>query len=184
VAKIFITGMPGSGKSTLGKNLSVHLSYPFFDLDQIIESMEKKKISEIFSTHGEAFFRTVEHKALNEFIKSKTLSDSYVLALGGGTPCFHDNMSLINQQGVSLFLDTDISIINERMMLQREVSKRPLIAHLKSNQLMADLQEKYEKRSAFYLQSHIKIKGDETLDSISFKVLNYWDLVLKSKSRS
>src|SRR6185503_20434689 len=99
--KIFLLGLPGSGKTTLGKELSNALRLPFVDLDSEIERLEGKKISEIFAANGEEYFRNLESSELRKRCTSK---GEFVMATGGGTPCFFDNMEWINRAGKSIFL--------------------------------------------------------------------------------
>ena len=89
----FIVGMPASGKSRLGKYISSITNLIFIDLDIEIEYKLNKKVKDIFETKGEKFFRKIETKTLKEIIKSKS---NFILATGGGTPCFNENMSIIN----------------------------------------------------------------------------------------
>ena len=97
----FIVGMPASGKSRLGKFISSRTNLKFFDLDEEIEKNIKMKVKEIFESRGEDFFRKNETKTLNNIISKE---DNFILATGGGTPYFNDNMTLINKSGISLFI--------------------------------------------------------------------------------
>ena len=84
----------GSGKTTIGKYLSEKSYIPFFDLDTYIETKEKLSITDIFDKKGEIYFRKIEHLYLKEFLQD---NDSYVLSLGGGTPCYAGNMDIIKE---------------------------------------------------------------------------------------
>ena len=118
--KFIIVGMPGCGKSTMAKYLCSQTSLTFYDLDREIENKERKKIKEIFSDKGENYFRKVESIVLKKIIKEK---ENFILATGGGTPCFNDNMKIINKYGISIFLNTSIDILEERISTNK---KRPL----------------------------------------------------------
>lgn len=120
--KIYLIGMPGSGKSTFGKQLAGRLLLPFVDLDKEIENAEGATISSIFSTHGEPYFRRAESKMLNDWASS---TSSFVMATGGGTPCFHDGMGIINKTGVSVFLDVPAEELTRRMEPE---DHRPLLS--------------------------------------------------------
>ena len=98
---IFMIGMPSSGKSTLGKQIAKALSYEFIDLDQKIEFSEGKKIADIFSLHGEEYFRKIEAEQLRKI----PVNSRIIIATGGGTPCFHDGINYIKENGWSIFLD-------------------------------------------------------------------------------
>jgi len=110
--KFIIVGMPGSGKSTMAKYLCSQTSLTFYDLDKEIENNEGKKIKEIFRDKGENYFRKVESIVLKKIIKEK---ENFILATGGGTPCFNDNMKIINKYGISIFLNTSIDVLEERI---------------------------------------------------------------------
>ena len=165
--------MPGSGKTTLGKKLADYLDYPFLDLDQLIESRERISVAEIFAQKGEDHFRLCEHNALKSYISDDRLEKPGVLSLGGGTPCFHNNSELIRKHGISIFLNTPLSLIAERMELAGEISKRPLMAKAKSIGIREELGNKYTQRLPFFEKSHIKIKGDESLEFISSLIVSF-----------
>ncbi len=160
----FIVGMPGSGKTTLGKKLADHLKWQFKDLDDVIQDMTKLKISEIFELHGEDRFRELEKQALNTIIQSS--SKQIVVATGGGAPCFFDNMNRMIQNGVTIFIDTPLKVIANRLQGE-EMEKRPLISKMGETDLLKSIEEKYNNRKKFYQLAHHKIKGDESLESIS-----------------
>jgi shikimate kinase len=126
---ISLVGMPGSGKTTLGKLLAENHKIPFFDLDQMIENRNHKSITLLFSELGEEKFRQLETELLKLFFANEKTG---ILALGGGTPCFFDNMEVINRNSESYYLNTPIQIIAERLF--QEKNKRPLIAHLQTKE--------------------------------------------------
>jgi shikimate kinase len=98
--KIVLVGMPGSGKSTFGKQLAQQLNFVFVDLDHVIEKETGKSISDIFQQEGEGKFRELESFYLEKCLDGV---EGFILATGGGTPCFNDNMDLINKESVSIF---------------------------------------------------------------------------------
>src|SRR5260221_14675660 len=112
--KIFLIGLPGSGKTTLGKLLAGKLKLPFIDLDIEIEKSERQTINQIFENRKENYFREVESTMLKEFCNS---SESFVMSTGGGAPCFHNNMSLMNNSGKTIFLDVPAKEIGYRLEL-------------------------------------------------------------------
>ncbi|MFN8889873.1 MAG: shikimate kinase, partial [Cyclobacteriaceae bacterium] len=91
--KIFLIGLPGSGKTTLGKQVASHLSIPFVDLDAAIEKAEQRTIPEIFKQSGENYFRKIESDLLKKWAESTT---DFLMATGGGAPCFFDNVEVMN----------------------------------------------------------------------------------------
>ncbi|TQI70071.1 shikimate kinase [Gramella sp. Hel_I_59] len=151
--KIFLIGYMGSGKSTVGKLLSEELNYKFYDLDQEIENEYDMAISEIFARKGEIFFRKAERKMLEKLIN---LDEDAVVSLGGGTPCYGDNMELIkNADSVrSIYLKLNIQTLLER--LQREKADRPVISHLDTEELLEEFIRKHLfERGFYYNQSEL-----------------------------
>ena len=109
----------GSGKSTIGRLLARQMKLDFIDFDKYIEDETKKTISEIFEAYGESKFREMEH----EFLKKLLEKDNVVIYLGGGTPCFHNNIDIINKSGTSVFLDVDVDTLVERLSKEKKKSK-------------------------------------------------------------
>lgn len=151
--KIFLIGMPGSGKTTLGKRLAKEMLLPFVDLDKEIEKREGKSVQQVFAENGEDYFRQVESKELTAWAGS---SKSFVMATGGGTPCFFEGIKVINQSGLSIFLETPLSTLLSRL---EKKTDRPLLN-------AADAKEKKEKlasllnaRNQFYHQANITVKN-------------------------
>ena len=137
----------------MGKELSKLLQLPFIDLDDIIEEQEGMKISEIFSSKGEAYFRSAESAVL----RKQSETEEFVMATGGGTPCFHENMNFLNKKGTSIFLDTPIHEIVRRLDNDQRKS-RPLLAGVSDDQLIHKLEEMLQNRRAFYQQAHFTVR--------------------------
>ena len=154
--KIFLIGLPGSGKSTIGKSLALELSYPFVDLDKEIEMEEGRTIKKIFKEMKEGYFRQLESKALKKWCQSP---DSFVMATGGGAPCFFDNMEQINQVGKSIFLDVPPREIAQRIM-NSHISERPLFATDNTESLKDRIEFMRSQRINFYKQAHITMTGE------------------------
>lgn len=164
--KIFLLGLPGSGKSTLGKELSNVLQLPFVDLDAEIEQRAGKKIPEIFSQDGEARFREIESAQLKKWCADP---GSYVMATGGGTPCFFDNIEWINRSGTSIYLDVPVPEIIKRVE-QSVIEDRPLLGGVKSGGVADRISRMYNKRLPFYGQAKITVSGSS---------LNATDILVK-----
>ena len=160
--KIFLIGLMGSGKSYWTKQLAKKYKTGGYDLDYLIEVKEEKAIAELFTEDGEAYFRKVESTVLKWFEEKKT----YVLATGGGAPCFFDNMAWMNKQGITIWLDEPLPVIAER--LAPEKAHRPLIAKLSDTELFSFLEKQRVERLPFYSAAHIHLQ-DETITSDSFK---------------
>lgn len=153
---ITLIGYMGSGKSFVGRQLSDRLSFPFYDLDTLIEEKEKKTISTLFKEKGEIYFRKIERMVLMETLKQK---DDCILSLGGGTPCFYDTMDLINENSTSFYLQNSIQTLSKR--LQKEKGKRPLIAHLEDDQLPEFIAKHLFERRPFYERAIYTINIDQ-----------------------
>ena len=138
----------GCGKTTLGKKLAKHLNYNFIDLDSHIENKTTEKITEIFDKKGEQYFRDLEKESLNEICKM----DNMVLASGGGTPCFSDNMQTMLVKGICIYLKMESEDLAER--LYKEKNNRPLIKNLSSKDLVDFISEKLMEREVFYKKAH------------------------------
>lgn len=147
--RVFLIGYMGSGKSTVGKKLASKMQYSFLDLDNFIEEKYSRKISDIFIEDGEETFRIFERKALLEVIKIENV----VISLGGGTPCFYDNMSIIQENGISVYLKMTAAALLQR--LQNAKVQRPLLKGMGENELMEFIQQQLGERERFYLRTHL-----------------------------
>ncbi|NQZ76026.1 MAG: shikimate kinase [Ekhidna sp.] len=148
--KIFLVGLPGAGKTTMGLDLGVDLHLQFIDLDLEIEKTTKMTVPELFEEKGEAHFRQMEKKCLESVIQEL---DSFVLATGGGTPCFFSNMDLMRKHGTTVYISTPVEQIEERLSMD---NSRPL---MKSN----SLNDLLEKRKEWYEQAAYSIKKYDEL---------------------
>jgi len=148
----------GSGKTHWGRQLSKKLEFPFFDLDEIIMQLANKSITEIFEQDGEEKFRTLEKEALYMITEGH---ENFILACGGGTPCFFNNIDYMNQSGVTVWINTSSGILFDRLI--KEKSKRPLIKKLDEEQLHAFIFKKMADRKIFYEQAKIIIDEEPVL---------------------
>jgi shikimate kinase len=155
--KIVLVGMPGSGKSTFGKQLAQQLNFVFVDLDQVIEKETGRSIAEIFQHEGEGKFRDLESYYLEKCLGAV---EGFVLATGGGTPCFNDNMDLINKESISIFLDVSLNEIYLRLHKDHS-GKRPMFAGLDEGEIILKLKNLLAQRERFYRQAKIKLSGDD-----------------------
>jgi shikimate kinase len=147
--KIFLIGFMGSGKTTLGKKIASHLHLNFIDMDDFIEQKVGRSISSIFEKEGEAHFRSLEHEALKELLSK----DNVLVSAGGGTPCYYNNMELINAEAQSVYLKVEPEMLLGR--LKGATGKRPLLANLSNEELRLQISEKLAVREPFYMQSKI-----------------------------
>ncbi|OSY89255.1 shikimate kinase [Tenacibaculum holothuriorum] len=156
--KIILLGYMASGKSTIGKLLAKKMNLDFIDLDEYIENKEQLKVSEIFNTKGEIYFRKQEHLHLKELLD---LEGSFVLSLGGGTPCYAGNMDIINaEENVnSFYINVSIGTITNRLTNENET--RPLVANISKDDLVEFVAKHLFERSFFYNQSKFVVKSDD-----------------------
>jgi len=144
----------GSGKTTVGRKLSRALDYGFVDLDQQIESRLGISIADFFQEKGEEAFREIEREELH-----KTFDlENYVISLGGGTPCFFDNLKQINKAGKSVYLK--LSAVSLAKRLQESKTQRPLLNNLTEGELFEFVQQQLGERERFYNYAQILIKGE------------------------
>ncbi|MCM1348969.1 MAG: shikimate kinase [Firmicutes bacterium] len=155
---IFIIGFMGSGKSTFGRALARELKRDFIDLDNYIEKRFHANIRDIFATRGEDGFRDLERRMLNEVSEFEDV----VVACGGGTPCFFNNVDLMNRRGFTVLLTATHATLLSRLKIGRK--RRPLIVSMSDDELAAYITEALEKRMPFYAKAAHTFSGDR-LDS-------------------
>lgn len=143
--------MPGSGKTTLGRALAQHFNWRFLDLDAEIVAQAGQAIPAIFAEHGEAHFRQLEADALRAVVARP---GPLVLATGGGTPCFHDNINVLNANTFTLWLDVPAAVLARRLE-RGGAARRPLLAAA-GPQLAASLAETLAARQRFYSQARLR----------------------------
>ena len=154
--KIVLLGYMASGKSSVGKLLSKKLSMKFLDLDDYIINKEGMSIAEIFEKKGEVYFRVIENKYLKEVLNTK---DQFILALGGGTPCYANNMEEINKgDTVSIYLQGKTKTMIDRLIKKK--SKRPLIASLADDKISEFVAKHLFERRMYYELAKITVKID------------------------
>ena len=165
--KIILVGYMGSGKSTIGKKLSKIVEIPFYDLDEIIQNTEEESIKNIFSVKGEIYFRKIESIIFRKFVDN---TEDFILALGGGTPCYANNHEILQDDNViSFYLKGSISTLTNR--LQKEKENRPLIANLSESELEEYISKHLFDRSYYYLQSkHVISIDNKSIEEINEEI--------------
>ncbi|MEO9570866.1 MAG: shikimate kinase [Polaribacter sp.] len=154
--KIVLLGYMASGKSSIGKRISKKLSMKFLDLDDYIIDKEGMSISKIFETRGEVYFRLIENKYLKEILAK---DEDFILALGGGTPCYANNMEAINNADTnSIYLQGSTATMIERLI--RKKAKRPLIASLSDDKIPEFVAKHLFERRPFYEKAKTIVKID------------------------
>ena len=163
--KLFLLGMMGTGKSYWAQRLADKTGMDWIDLDQEIEKNTAMTISEIFSSCGETYFREREKETLHQL----TAYDDLIIATGGGTPCFYDNMQWMNDHGITIWIDEDIETLAAR--LKKEKEHRPLIRDLSDEALHDFLAEKLNQRAPYYAAAQYHLHGNTISDSSFAEIL-------------
>lgn len=157
---VFLIGYMGVGKTTLGKKLAQRLQVDFVDTDVLIENQVGMTIAEYFSLHGEEKFRQVEREILLQLEENGN-----VVATGGGLPCFHDNMKIMNTKGTTIYLQRPPKELFQR--LKNAKTKRPIIAGLSDEELLKFISNQLEEREQYYNQAHFIMKrSEQTVDDL------------------
>lgn len=150
--KIFLIGFMGSGKTHWGRLLSEKLGIRFFDLDEQVSEHAGMTIPEIFAADGEEQFRLLEKEVLHIIAESH---DSFVMACGGGAPCYFNNIEYMNRGGITVWINVPQDLLFERLV--KEKANRPLIKDLGDEQLRSFISKKFADRKIYYEQAKLKI---------------------------
>lgn len=151
----------GCGKTTHGKKLAKALHYQFVDLDKLLETKHEKTIAQLFQEHGEEEFRNLETQSLLECLKNNAPT---VLSLGGGTPCFNNNLNHLKASGLLVYIKMDAKSLFNR--LKNASRKRPLLKGKTDDELLKYIEELLAKREDFYNQASITVNGLNLNESI------------------
>ena len=154
MTRIFLIGYMGAGKTTLGKAFARAMGLAFVDLDWYIEERFHKMVGQIFAERGEEGFRELEKRMLHEAGDFEDV----VISVGGGTPCFFDNMDYMNQAGETVFLDVDNKVLFRRLKVAKQ--QRPLLANKTDEELVAFIQEALQKRLPHYTKAKHVFNGE------------------------
>lgn len=166
--KIFLLGFMGSGKTHWGRLLSQKLSIPFFDLDEQVVNSAGTSINEIFEKQGEEYFRLLEKDTLHIITESR---DSMVMSCGGGTPCYFNNIEYMNRSGITVWLDTPVNVLFERLLKERH--HRPLLKDLSDEQIKSFIIKKFSDRKIYYEQAAIIVNEEPVqLDTLIEKIFH------------
>lgn len=152
---IYIIGFMGSGKTTAGKALANRSGWAFIDLDKKIEHHVGKTVPDIFFEHGEDYFRKIE----SEVLMNLGATETTIVATGGGTPCYNENMEFMLESGLTVYLQMTPENLLKR--LADSQAQRPLIKDLKNEDLQAFIEQKLAEREHYYERSLIIIDGTD-----------------------
>lgn len=166
--RIYLIGFMGVGKSTAGRKLASMLGWKFLDTDAAFEEKYKVSINTFFEKYGEKLFRKLEH----DILKSTFNLNNYVIAAGGGIPCYLDAMQQINANGISVYLDMNEKAILNRLLNSKQ--KRPLVVYKTESELIDFIKDKLNNRIPYYSQAIISVNAisidlDELLEKIKFR---------------
>ncbi|WP_188369365.1 shikimate kinase [Muriicola marianensis] len=165
--QIVLIGYMGSGKSVVGKALADRLELPFLDLDDHIEEELGMSIPDIFRKKGEIFFRKKEHEYLKEILLSK---DKVVLSTGGGTPCYSGNTDLLLDKTPNVFY-LQLSVASLTARLADEKDHRPMISHLKPEELQEYIGKHLFERRPYYSRANHTISCEgKSVDEIAAEI--------------
>ena len=166
--RIFLIGFMGSGKTHWGRLLSEKLGMRFFDLDEEVAEHASKSIPEIFATEGEEQFRLMEKDTLHIIAESHS---QFVMACGGGSPCYFNNIDYMNQVGTTVWINSPLDTLFDRLI--KEKDKRPLINELSDEQLRAFINKKFSDRKIYYEQADVKVDEEPLqLDDLIEKIFH------------
>lgn len=152
MTRIYLIGYMGVGKTTAGKKLARLLGADFIDLDKFIENKYRKSVPELFTEQGEEEFRLMEQRALKEVAQIENV----VISTGGGTPCFFDNMRLMNATGITVYIQADAEELAARLCASKTV--RPIVAGKSREELLPFIARHLSDREEFYCQAKIVYK--------------------------
>lgn len=154
---IVLIGMPGCGKSTIGYRMSQKINYSFFDADKYLEEKENRIISDIFSKEGEEYFRKLETKYLKDLSKKEQI----IISTGGGAVKKKENIDILKQNGIIIFLDRTIEDISKE-----NHENRPLLQNIEN------LWKLYDERINLYRKyADIIIKNDDDMNVIVERII-------------
>lgn len=150
--KIYIVGFMGAGKTTIGREAAQRIDVPFFDLDELVEAAEKGSIKDIFAEQGEPYFRKRER----DILRSTRYLDHAIVATGGGTFTFEENIQFIQSEGLSVYLSAPYSLLRGR--ISDKAAERPLFRDDVATH------ELYNARMRYYRMADItlELREDET----------------------
>jgi len=172
--RIVLVGFMGSGKTTMGKKIAKKLNIPFIDLDSEIEKKYNLSILKIFQDFGEAKFRDMEF----HYIRSLINKSNFVLSTGGGTPCYKNNISFLNELGITCYLNRPIKELSNR--LHKSKKKRPLIEGLDNDELIYFISEEMKVREQYYRKSQLILNRKDQVPEKIISLINLLDFHQKN----
>jgi len=164
VKRVFLIGYMGAGKTTAGRILARRMNLNYIDTDYFIENRYHRRISEIFASEGETYFREMEQRVLLEISEYEDV----IISTGGGLPCFNGNMTLMNHTGVTVYLDVPAAELATR--LEKSLTLRPVLKQRAGDELVDFIKESLSTRKPFYEQAKIWIQTEKMNNDIEILV--------------
>lgn len=166
--RIFLIGFMGSGKTTHGKKIARMIDYNFVDMDEWIVRKEGKSVADIFRDNGEPYFRQKESEAIRELM----IMERVVIATGGGAPCHGENLQMMKEAGLVVYLQFSPSGLLSRLMKSK--NERPLLAGKNKAEMLATIEELLGTREAYYKQAQMIIDGVKASDESVVNAIQRW----------
>lgn len=173
---VFLIGYMGAGKTTIGQRLAKRLNCEFIDLDWVIEERQGRRISDIFHNEGEDAFREIEREILHKVCEEETekATQNAVIALGGGTPCFFDNMDFVNKYGKSVYIKAEIETLITHI---RMGGNRPLLDGMNDTEMAEFIGKGLALRESFYQKATYvleieTLRTEEQIEDVAEKIFN------------
>ncbi len=165
---VYLIGFMGSGKTTVARKVAAQLNWKFADLDRLIEARTGLSVEDIFCEKGEPFFREIESEVLRSIDKVQNM----VVACGGGTPCFNDNMDFMSKTGFTIYLKMSVNALKNR--LSKSVTVRPIIKNLAGSDLSDYIERTVTSREKHYSRAEVIVDGlDADISEIILEVRSH-----------
>ena len=153
--KIYIVGYMGAGKTTAARRLASRLGWEVADTDDLFETKYRISVCDFFNKYDEPLYRKLE----SEVLKETESLENVVVATGGGTACFFDNMEWMNQHGITVFLRISEKAVIDRLIHAKR--KRPLAEGKSEEELTEFVKKNYAERMPFYEQARLTVKAED-----------------------
>ena len=151
--RVYLLGFMGSGKSYWAKRWSAKYEFDFYDVDDTIEAMEMSSVVDLFEKKGEQWYREKEAAVLRELNNYQDC----IISCGGGTPCYHENMDWMNQNGFTIYLESTPEYLLQNILKEKE--RRPLVKNVNESELLYFIQQKLEERIPVYNQAQLTLNA-------------------------
>lgn len=150
MTRIILLGYMGAGKTTLGMALARQTGLPFYDLDWYIEERFHQTIPQLFEKYGEKGFREIEKEMLHEVAEFENV----IISVGGGTPCFFDNMAYMNEQAQTVYLEATPEVLQQHLAMSK--TERPLLKNKTQEEVCRFIADSLEQRKPYYEQARYR----------------------------